>query len=72
MFSGIISVYRKWGFNRARRQSFKDWLEAEQVQHPNMHFFFPTSNVDAVLDGNLQSDGYVDAHNLTTRQVHNS
>ena len=50
----IISLHtRKYGFNQVQRQSFKEFLEALQLQHPNVHFFFPSSgNEDIVLDNN--------------------
>ena len=66
----IIILTRKFGFDRVQRQSFKEWLEALQLQHPNVHFFFPSgSNEDFVLDSQLQPVGQVNAHGLTKRQV---
>ena len=61
---------RKYGFSRVQRQSFKEYLEALQLQHPNIHFFFPSAgNDDPVLDSNLQLVGQVNAHGLTVRLV---
>ena len=66
----ILFILRKYGFNRAQRQSFKEYLEALQLQHPNVHFFFPSAgNDDPVLDSNLQLLGQVNAHGLTVRLV---
>ena len=67
----IRNYCRKYGFNRAQRQSFKEWLEALQANLPRVHFFFPSrgDNNDDVLDSLLQSVGPVNAHGLSTRQV---
>ena len=61
---------RKYGFSRVQRQSFKEYLEALQLQHPNVHLFFPSAgNDDLVLDSNLQLEGQVNAHGLNKRLV---
>ena len=66
----IRNYCRKYEFNRAQRQSFKEWLEALQANLPRVHFFFPSrDNDDDVLDSLLQSVGPVNAHGLITRQV---
>ena len=70
LIKNIIIHTRKYGFNRAQRQSFKEYLEALQLQHPNVHFFFPSAgNDDLVLDSNLQQVGQVNAHGLSKRLV---
>ena len=68
----ISNYFRKYGFNRERRQSFKEWLEALQanLQNPRVHFFFPSRDNDVdVLDSLLQLVGPVNAHGLSNRQV---
>ena len=70
LIKNITIHTRKYGFNRAQRQSFKEYLEALQLQHPNVHFFFPSAgNDDLVLDSNLQQVGQVNAHGLSKRLV---
>ena len=61
---------RKYGFSRVQRQSLKEYLEALQLQHPNVHFFSPSAgNDDLVLNSNLQLVGQVNAHGLSKRLV---
>ena len=64
-----MSIFRKYGFQRANRLSFEDLLGQLKAQHPNLHWFLPTNNALPYLDHLLQPVAIAAHQNLGTRQV---
>ena len=46
--------FRKWGFDRAIRQSFVDWLDTIKLNsNGGFHFFLPRTPSDSYVDNNF-------------------
>ena len=63
-------MYRKTRFNNENRIGFQDILRQIRQTSPHVHYFFPMTNANSVLDENLNEVGVPpNPQGFTRRQV---